>query len=153
MRSWSKTVSVTCGGIQYTYAGGGSTVVTVLMQGTATFTGTGTFSGSMTEWGDINQTASNNTVTIKCTGNPNQPYTTNSGNPVYNTPETLTVSGTYTITSSGIGTMTVNLEGVEPMNLILGELSSTGVTGFVMMRQIESNDEVDSFGVLMLKSN
>jgi hypothetical protein len=150
--SWWKTVSATCFGHKYTVTLGDSTVDTVLMAGTATFNGAGGFSANFTEYGDFNEAASANTVSIACTSNPNQPYTTNSGHAIFYSPSTLAFTGTYTVASTGIGSMSVlDPNGTVVIDMSLGQFNSAGVSGVVLLRQVTREAGDASSGMAILK--
>lgn len=150
--SWWKTVSATCFGVKYTVTLGGQTASTKVTEGTGTFNGTGSFSISATNYGEFDQTDSANTVSISCTGNPKQPYTTNSGYPVFFPSSNQTVTGTYSVTSAGTGTMIfANSTPEEDMDFSLGQLNSTGVASVVLMRQVRKNNGEASTGIAVLK--
>lgn len=144
---WNKTVSATCSGTKYTLNLGGQSVGTQLYEGAVTFTGSGTFSLTMTQYGNFDQTDSNNTVSIACTGNKNSPYTTNNGSAVFYSPSTVTGSGTYTVNSNGTGTMDVSGQGGAVLNLTLGQLNSTGVAQIVLLRLVTGEPGEPSTGI------
>jgi hypothetical protein len=150
--SWGKQVSKTCFGTTYTFYLGGQAASTKLTTGTVTFTGSGTFSMSATQYGQFDQTASNNTVSISCTSNPKEPYTTNSGSAVFDAPSTMTMTGPYTVASNQTGTMTVSGgESDEVVDLDLGQLNSSGVAGVVLISQPGKANGDYSTGVAILK--
>ncbi|MGB6689541.1 MAG: hypothetical protein WBE76_17030 [Terracidiphilus sp.] len=98
---WQKTVSITCGGLTETFTGSGQTAATEIVHGTMNFTGAGTVSATFTEYGQFNQAASDDTVTIACSGNPRSPFTTNNGHPVFDEAVDGTDTGTYIFGSNG----------------------------------------------------
>jgi hypothetical protein len=99
---WKKTVSVTCFGVTGTYTGSGQTATTEIVHGTMNFTGAGTVSTTFTEFGGFNQAASDDTITIACTGNPKSPFTYNNGYAVFDEVAVAgTDTGTYTLGSNG----------------------------------------------------
>jgi len=144
---WNKTVSATCAGTKYTLTLGGQSASTQLNEGTATFTGTGTFSATMTQYGNFDETDSNNTVSITCTGNKNSPYTYNTGHAIFYPPQSNTASGTYTVNSNGKGTMDVGGQSGDVFNLSLGQLSSTGVAQVFLITQVTDSPGAASNGI------
>jgi hypothetical protein len=149
--SWGKSVSATCFGVTYTQFLGGQTAATRVTAGTVKFSGAGTFSMSTTQNGGFNQAASNSTVTISCTSNPKSPYTTNAGYPVFLPAATSTVTGTYSVASSATGTMVfADSDPDEVVDISLGQFSTSGVAGVVLIRQVLKNNGDYSTGIAVL---
>jgi len=149
---WGKTVSATCFAITYTMWLGGQSTGTRVDAGVITFSGTGTFSINVTQYGDFDQADSNNTVSITCTGNPKQPYTTNSGYPVFYPSSAITDTGSYTVGATGIGTF--DFTGGKPDEagaISLGQYNSSGLAGVVLMRQVLHNNGELSTGIAILQ--
>jgi hypothetical protein len=150
--SWGKTVSATCFGTKYSFFVSGQAVANKVNFGTVAFNGTGTYSMSTSEAGELNQTASNNTVSITCTSNRSQPYTTNSGSPVFEAPSPTTMSGSYTVASDQTGTMTLSdPDGEQIIDLSLGDLNASGVAGVVLISQPGKKDGNYTTGIAILK--
>jgi hypothetical protein len=151
--SWYKSVSATCFGIKYTSTIGGQSVANVITAGTMTFSGTGTLSSiAATKYGKLDQAASNETPTMTCTGNPNQPYTTNAGYPVFYPSAPMDTTGTYTVTSAATGTLTsAGSSADEVIDISLGQFNAAGVAGVFLMRQTEKNNGEGSTGIGVLR--
>jgi len=150
--SWNKTVSATCFGTTYTTTIGGQASDTNITAGTLTFSGSGTFSLSATEYGKFDLAASNNTPTITCTGNPQQPYTTNAGYPVYFASSAQSGSGTYHVGTGGNGTMTLaGSKADEVIDISLGQFNASEVSGVFLMRQPIKNNGEGSTGTAVLQ--
>jgi hypothetical protein len=98
---WQKTVSITCGGVKGTFTGYGQTASTEIVHGTMNFSGTGSVSATFTEYGQFDQAASDDTVTIACSGNPSSPFTYNNGHAVFDNAVKGTDTGTYIVGSNG----------------------------------------------------
>jgi len=145
--SWFKTVSATCFGTKYTLNLGGQSVGTELYEGVVNFTGSGTFSLTMTQFGNFDQTSSNNTVSITCTGNKNSPYTYNNGSAIFFGPQNATASGTYTVNSDGTGVMNVSGPDAVVLTLSLGQFSSAGVAQAALIRQTTDQAGAASSGI------
>jgi len=149
---WSNTVSAKCFGTTYTQVLGGQTSSTKLDIGTITFSGSGTFSMSVTQYGDFDQTLSNNTVTMSCTSNSKAPVTTNSGSAVFDAAAPMSITGTYTVTSSETGTMTfAGGKSDEIVDLSIGQLNSSGVAGVVLINQVLKPNNQLATGIAILK--
>jgi hypothetical protein len=149
---WYKTVSATCFGTLYTMTIGGTASDTEINAGTFTFSGSGTFSFSATKYGQFDQAASNNTPTMTCTGNARQPYTYNSGYPVYFSPSAQSGSGTYHVGSLGNGTITpAGSNTNEVIDISLGQFNAAGVSGIFLMRQSLKNNGEGTMGTAILQ--
>jgi len=150
--SWGKTVSATCFGVKYTLTLGGQSVGTQIIAGTANFSGTGAFSINATQTGKFDDAASNNTVSIACTSNPKAPYTTNSGSAVFFPAETVSIAGTYSVTSAGTGTMTIEDGGeTDVSDISLGQYNASGVAGAFLLLDNSMGSGRGSTGIAILK--
>jgi len=149
---WSKSLSATCFGVTYNQFLGGQSSSTKLDTGTITFSGSGTFSMSVTQYGNFDQTLSNNTVTMSCTSNSKAPIITNSGSAVFDAAAPMTITGTYTITSNETGTMSfAGGNSNELVDLSIAQLNSSGVATVVLVSQVlKPNDQLAS-GIAILK--
>ena len=139
--SWGATL--TCNG-QPVFMGGSQTRDQAVA-GTMTFNGTGGLTGSFTQYGKLNQAASN--ATVSCNSG---------GNAVYNAPSSGTITGTYSIQSSGKGTMNLTVtpsDGpVEPINLTLaGGCNSQGIYNTVLLMNLKPDNSVSSQGLARLQ--
>jgi hypothetical protein len=124
--SWSKTVSCPTNS-SITATGGGSMTITSGVYGVITVDGSGNVASfSVTEFGNINQTASNNTV--KITFNSSCQASINNGEIVYKAPTVLTGTGTYSVQSNGTGTMNLTPTTGQPGSFVF-QLAGTASTG------------------------
>ncbi|MGB6688900.1 MAG: hypothetical protein WBE76_13785 [Terracidiphilus sp.] len=150
--SWGKQLSVKCFGITYNEFVGGSQANTQMTYGTMTFSGSGTFSVVQTEAGDLNQSASNDTVSLSCTTNPKQPITSTSGNPVFEVGTTSTLTGNYTVDSNSTGVLTLAGSDNKGVDLKLGAFNSDNIATVVLMIQLKANGAGEnSSGVAILQ--
>ncbi|MGB6690736.1 MAG: hypothetical protein WBE76_23110 [Terracidiphilus sp.] len=151
--SWGKQLSVKCFGVTYNQFVGGSSVNTQITYGTVTFSGAGTLNVVLTDSADLDQDASNDSVSLSCTSNPKQPITSNSGNPVFAAGTQDTVTGTYTVASNSTGVLTpadpsTNGKGIE---MKLGAFNGDNIATVVLMMQLKTNgDGENSSGVAIL---
>lgn len=146
---WSKTVSVKCGGVTATFTGGGQTAATEIVHGVMTFSGAGTESAVFTEYGQFNQAASDDTVTITCSGNPNAPFTENQGHAVFMGNVEGTDTGTYNVGYNGTnygGLLTFSPRlspavGLGKISYDLAGLSSANLFSTMLLRPDETTGE------------
>lgn len=133
---WSITKKCTYKGDTNTYWAGDQSAYTELNYGTATFDGKGHVTLVMTDAHRLNQAASNATATITCnsTGGAN----TTGGNMVYEAPSISTVTGTYTVSASGTGAITLP-DGMGTVDLDLTLFTGTGLSTTVLMRSMDNN--------------
>ena len=138
--SWGK--QLTCSGKSVWM--GGTTVKSESIVGAVTFSGTGTVSGSYTDYGQLNQTASNNTASC-----------TSGGHAVYLAPASGTLSGTYTVASTGAGAMTIKPStSTTSVGLVLklaAGNATSGVRSTVFMTDLNSDQSVDVTGSAVLQ--
>jgi hypothetical protein len=133
---WSTSKNCTYKGNTNTYWAGGQSAYTELNYGTATFDGKGHVTLVMTDAHRLNQSASNATATITC--NSNGSANTHGGNMVYEAPSSETVTGTYTVSADGIGSVTLP-DGQGTLELDLSLFTSTGLSTTVLMRSMDNN--------------
>ena len=128
---WFTSKSCIYKGVQHGYSTGGQTTYTELNYGTVTFDGKGHVTLNMTDTHQINQAATNATATIVC--NSNGTATTHSGNIVYEPPVSGTMTGTYSVSADGSGTITLP-DGQGTVDLELSLFNSAGLSTTVLMR-------------------
>ena len=136
-------VTLTCGG-QPVFMGGSDTRDQVAA-GTMTFNGAGGVTGSFTMYGKLDQTASN--ATVSCVSG---------GSAVYQAPSGGTLTGTYTIQSSGKGTMNIAVTPSDgpaaPLILTLaGGCNSMGIYNTVMLTNLKPDNSVSNQGLARLQ--
>jgi hypothetical protein len=148
---WGKTVSITCSGVTYMVTLGGQAVTNQVIAGTVTFSGTGTMTISATEYGNFDQTESNNSVSIACTGNSKAPYAINNGSAMFDAAVPVTASGTYTVNSTGTGTLTIVDNGTETSNISLGQYNASGVATSVLLLDSSKGQGKVATGIAILE--
>lgn len=142
---WGASINCPNGnGGTYTLYFGGSTVKEESIVGVATFDGKGNVTGSFTDYGRFDQADSNATVVPSCA-----PGGGSNGNAVYYAPSPGTFTGTYSIQSTGLGSMTITVSGVGASgpNTFTLELGGTAAvrTTFYMVA-VDPNNRVDITG-------
>jgi len=148
---WGKTVSITCSSVKYTVTLGGQAVTNQVIAGTVTFSGTGTMTISATEYGNFDQTESNNSVSIACTGNSKAPYAINNGTAMFDAAAPVTASGTYSVSSTGTGTLSIEDHGTETSNISLGQYNASGVAGAVLLLDTSKGQGKVATGIAILQ--
>jgi hypothetical protein len=128
--TWSKTFACpTNSGI--TYTANGSETTSDVLYGVLTFDGNGSLSLTATEIGQINSTASANTM--KVTWNSScQVVSVNDGHIVYLAAATKTQTGTYAVQSNGTGTMN-EVGSSQSQTFVLAGTSGSGVSSTVLV--------------------
>jgi hypothetical protein len=137
---WGQTL--TCSGFPSGFYGGSRTEAGTVM-GTLTFDGAGGVTGSFNEYGKIDQTSSDNSVSCG-----------NNGNAVFFPSVTGTLTGTYTVLANGTGTLNATTSGsqVVSFNLLLaGNCASTGVNDAILLENQETNNRAGSSGSARLQ--
>jgi len=133
---WSKSKSCTYKGATSTYWVNGQSAYTELTYGTATFDGKGHVTLVFTDAHQLNQAATTATATITC--NSNGGASTYNGYMVYEAPSTGTMSATYSVNASGIGTLTLpDNQGTLELDLTL--FTGTGLSTTALMRSMDNN--------------
>ncbi len=151
--SWSKSVVCQYAEGTITFSGRGQAVSTQLIFGTVSFDGNGHLTSNYTAVHKFDQAASNNTVSITCPDKYGGTPTINSGQVVFEAPETGTFTGTYSVSSSGSGSMTINGSGINgpvTMEFDLGAFTGSDVSTTLLLRSDPSSDDT-STGVAVLK--
>jgi len=121
---WSKTFSCPTNS-SITYTAVGSTTTTTFTHGVVSFDGNGNATATVTNASDFDSAASANT--LKVTWNSAcQIVSVNPGGIVYKAPSTQSVSGKYTIQSTGLGTVSFGAAGT--LNLQLTATASNGIS-------------------------
>ncbi len=151
---WSNSKKCKINGSDQTVYASNSATITELVYGVATFDGEGHVSLTFTDIGNINQDASNATISITCA---NGGSTNTGGSIVYEAPETGAASGTYKVESNGSGSMTISITssssgssddgGSATFDLQLAGFGSNGVASTALLRASEGeNDQRWGFG-------
>ena len=136
---WGQTL--TCGG-NPTFQGGSRTEAGTVM-GTMTFDGSGGVTGSFNEYGKIDQTSSDNSVSCG-----------NNGNAVFFAAISGTFTGSYSVQANGTGTFSVTPTGSQPVTfnlLLVGNCASTGVNDAFLITVMEANNKVGATGSARLQ--
>jgi hypothetical protein len=155
---WSNSKACTYKGVTNTYWADNWSAYTEILYGVATFDGAGHVNITFTQMGEVNQSASNDSIVITCSGNG---YTSNGGNLVFETPAGGTAAGTYSIASTGSGSMTISIVscptcgsggGSLTIDLDIGVFGSNGVASMALLRD-EDGDQTKhpGAGVAILK--
>lgn len=141
--SWGQTLN--CGG-QLQFWGGNQTRSTAVV-GVVNFDGLGNLSGTITQYGQLDQNASD--ASVSCGNN---------GQGVFLTGQAGSLSGTYSIQANGTGTTTLTVSGGggggNNGNFILtlaGNCTSTGVADTVLLTVIKTDNAVDISGYARLQ--
>ena len=143
LRSWGQTLN--CGG-NNVFMGGTDTRDEV-ESGTATFDGNGNVTATFVDYGSFDQASSD--ASVSCASN---------GNPVYFPPTPGTATGTYSIQSTGDGTLTLTISGgggsTGPVtsNIKVAGNCSTGLANTAFLVGLKSNNAADVWGVLRYQS-
>jgi hypothetical protein len=155
---WSNSKACTYKGNTQTYWADSWSAYTEIIYGVATFDGAGHVNVTFTQMGEVNQSASNDSIVITCEGNG---YSSNGGNLVFETPAGGTAAGTYSIASTGSGSMTISIVscptcgaggGSLTIDMDLGVFGSNGVASMALLRD-EDGDQTKhpGAGVAILK--
>jgi hypothetical protein len=137
--SWQNSKKCPVNGVTNTYTFSSSATYTQMIGGTAKFDGAGHVLLEFTIVNDeLNQAASNATLTIACTKTGANP--TNSGYAVFEAPSsTEQASGTYKVASTGSGSMTIETPAgsggtnTVVISLNLAGYGSTGIASTALM--------------------
>lgn len=133
MNSWSASKTCTYGTVTRTFTGGGQNLNTLVDYGDIKFDGHGSFSFLGTEIKAFNQQESDATVSITCPATANGNATIKNGHAVYNAPTAMSISGTYTVNTTGNGTLTMSGDTAPDMELILASFNSSEIAMTVLM--------------------
>lgn len=137
--NWSKKFTCpTNSAITYTPVGG--FVTAQIAYGTATFNGAGAGTITLTNIGKMNATASANTMSVTWSGSC-EVTAVNLGHVVYQAATTGSTTIKYSVTSSGSGTLTINVPGNEPVNLQLTAQDSAGIATTVLTTSVQVNGQ------------
>jgi len=147
MDQWSG--SINCpnpGGGQYTLNFGGSTVNNQSALGVMTFDGKGNVKGTFTQYGKFDQAESNATVVPSCTQGAGS-----NGNAVYDPPTTGTLTGTYSIESTGFGAMILTISSGDTPSFVLQLAGTAAVRSTVFLVQLDSDNRMEISGSAVLQ--
>jgi hypothetical protein len=144
MNSWGQNLN--CGG-NFIFVGG-TEVHDEAVSGTMIFDGNGNVTGSFTEYGRFDQTSSN--ATVSCANN---------GSAVYFAPANGTLAGTYSIQSTGDGSVNLTITGGVPgggnsaaMQFKLAGNCPSGVANTALTVELKSDNSVENSGILRFQS-
>jgi hypothetical protein len=135
--------SLNCGSGTQFY--GGSETRDQVVLGTGTFDGAGNVTGTFTQYGKLDQTSSNATVSCANTN----------GNAVYFAPCSGTFTGSYSVQSNGSGTLTLTAStspcgtGGSPLSAIiqLAGACSSGLNNTFYLVAFRPDNSVESSGI------
>ncbi len=142
MNSWGQNLN--CGGTNVFM--GGTDVRDEAVTGTMTFDGQGNVTGSFTQYGKFDSASSN--ATVSCTSG---------GNAVYFPPTPGTLTGTYSIQSTGDGTMNLTVSGGggggnPAFQMKLAGNCASGIANTVLFVDVKTNNAVDNTGIIRFQS-
>lgn len=141
---WSKTF--TCPYNSKTaYTASGSTTAQEVSYGTVNFDGNGNYSASLTLIGEYNPTASANTLNVQWNSSCNVTRV-NNGYIVYAAPTQESDTGTYTVQSDGVGSLTVPGQST-PVNFQLAATDNTGTSNTVLLYNPTANQHISGAGI------
>jgi hypothetical protein len=134
--SWFASISCPnpSGNGSYTLTGGGSDVGTKGVVGTIQFDGAGHAKGSYTEYGDFDQTLTNQTIQLSCTG------PSDNGHAVYDAANSGTFTGTYAVESTGLGSMVLTTGGGTGPSFMLSLAGTAAVRTTVFLTEYGEPD-------------
>ena len=141
---WSKTFACPTNS-SVTYTATGSQTTMNVSSGTATFDGTGGMTVTITEVGQVNTTASANTMSVTW-NSACQIVSVNNGHVVYAASTTKTQSGTYSVLSNGTGTMS-EVGSSQSQTFILAGTNSSGVSTTVLLANPQVNGKSIGAGI------
>jgi hypothetical protein len=150
---WSNTISLTCFGKKYTVTAGGQTVATSVTYGTFTFNGAGAVSAAYTESGQFDQAASDSTVSVACSSNPDSPYVVNVGHAVFSGGTEGAGTGTYTVHANPGGAGdggAISIGSGVPIDFALTGLNNSNIAGTLLLRQMKNSGNA-SLGIAVLE--
>lgn len=149
---WSNSKSCKQDGNTITYYASNWATYSELVYGVATFDGAGHVSLTFTKEGEVNQDASNATIEITCTA---QGFTNTGGSIVYEPAQNGTGSGSYTVESTGSGSMTFSVAGQSgsmTINFELAGFATNGVASTALLNFEEGqSDKRIGTGTAVLK--
>lgn len=136
--TWSKTF-VCPSNSTVSFTATGSTTTMTGFYGVITFNGSGNFSASVTNFGKLNSTASANTMSV--TWNSSCQLTSvNNGHVVYVALASQVVPGTYSVKSSGTGSLSATgQKGALTLQLAATDSSGLSTTALLTATQINGS--------------
>lgn len=143
--TWFKTFSCpTNSTVTYTAMGSTTTMNGVL--GVGSFDGAGHFAATVTNFGKVDPSGSANTLSV--TWNSACRVTSvNNGHVVYIATSTGTASGTYSVKSTGAGTLTLTGQNGPPLAFQLAALDSAGISTTVLVTTTQTNGKSIGAGI------
>ena len=136
---WSKSKTCTHNNVTNTYWVNAQTTYTELNYGTATFDGAGHVTLNMNDAHQFDQAASDASISITCAAGGG--VNSNSGQLVYSPLSTSKISGTYSVSSNGSGSITLP-DGGGSVEINVGAVGSNGISTTFLMRSPPSDDNL-----------
>ena len=142
--TWSKTFTCPTQS-SVTHTANGSITTMNGVQGMGTFDGAGNFTFSVTNIGKVDATGSANTTSVTWSSSC-QVISVNNGHVVYLAAATQSDTGTYSIKSSGSGTLTIKgSKGALMMQLAAANAS--GISDTVLLTTVQTNGSSIGTGI------
>lgn len=145
--SWSKKWTCSSGGVNAWYTVTGSATVLQVSYGVITFNGAGSATSVFTQEGQVNIAASANTTSVQWDSVCNV-ISINPGYVVYYAPAQQTYTGTYSIQSTGYGTLSAN---GQLLNILLAGTNTNGTSTTVMISSQQKNNQTLTAGTATLQ--
>lgn len=144
--TWAKLYACTSGNTTYSYTVTGSATVQNLSYGVASFDGIGKVTATVTQVGEANPAASANTTSIQWNSACNV-ISTYPGYVIDYAPTTKTYSGTYSVQSSGSGSMNLG----HNFSFVLAGSNSSGTSTTLLMSTPQQSATVVQSGIAILQ--
>jgi hypothetical protein len=145
--TWSKLWTCTVENKKAWYTVTGGTTVQNLSYGVASFDGAGNVTSTITLVGEVNAAASGNTTSVQWDSNCNV-VSTKPGYAVYYAPANKTYTGTYSVQSTGSGSMNI---GGQSFNLVLAGANVSGTSTTLLINSQQQNAAVILSGIAVLQ--
>lgn len=136
---WSATKSCHYANITYTYTGGGQSVDNEVVIGEATFDGKGGVVINFTDNHKFNSAASDASVSITCPAKPGGSVNISNGQMILDPATTGRFTGSYTVTSTGLATITLPASEGE-LGLSLAAFNSAGLSTTFLINNPDGSD-------------
>lgn len=146
--TWFKTFACPTN-TSVTYTATAATTTTQVNTGVLTADGAGNWTGTNNLIGKQNTTASNNTMSVTWSSTC-QVTKVNSGHVVYQAASSSTISGKYSITSSGTGTLTITGQ-TSTLTIQLAATNSAGISTVALLTSAQVNGQTIAEGTATLE--